>query len=124
MNEFAYLIAHQHLNLEKVGDGNHSFNATGFISNDQWYLNRTVDDDWLGYTIETNDTTMMYLVKTKEWYYTRLVCRFGPERCYVEHKVGNWSVSLEIIFAESGDLTTNFSYYSNSSSDISFSEIY
>ena len=120
----AYHIAHQDLNLEEVGEANHSINATGYISNDQWYLNRTVDDDWLGYTIESNDTTLRYIVKTKDWYYARLECRIGPERCRQEEKVGNWSVSLDIIFYKSGNLVTNLSYYSNSSSDISFSETY
>ena len=120
----AYQIAHQDLNLEEVGEANHSINATGYISNDQWYLNRTVDDDWLGYTIESNDTTLRYLVKTKDWYYARLECRFGTQRCQQEERVGNWSVSLDIIFYKSGNLVTNLSYYSNSSSDISFSETY
>ena len=85
----AYQIAHQDLNLEEVGEANHSINATGYISNDQWYLNRTVDDDWLGYTIESNDTTLRYLVKTKDWYYARLECRFGTQRCQQEERVGN-----------------------------------
>ena len=120
----AYQIAHQDLNLEEVGEANHSINATGYISNDQWYLNRTVDDDWLGYTIESNDTTLRYLVKTKDWYYARLECRFGTQRCQQEERVGNWSVSLDIIFYKSGNLVTNLSYYSNSSSDISFSETF